>query len=317
MYPQGEDRGYFDADVTRQQYGPGSQGEAHERGAREFMRIFYLYLPLLLAWALVMWWARTLPFPFWLIAWALSTWMLVRMYLFRGSYRAFAARLIGSIKDQIPHFVEFVRLAFGKKDDRTTLALAHRQLILSGRSLSPIRILSAIPIIIALGGVAFGFWGWRNAEAASRTRDAGCTEQELDGETTRQACRDVIDARQQRDLYAEAHGNAVEEVAARNRQIEAERAAHALALDQAAARAIAEVNARERNQRRSIEREGRSSGVGRIDPVERLRSLSGGQPAGDGGGADTGPTDPGGAGGLPANPGADAGVGAAGNIPGA
>lgn len=313
-----DDPGYFDRRTTEWQYAPGTQGAEAERNTRSILRVLYERLPVVIAALVLLWFGRIILGWFLYAMFAiLVLWITYRVLRHKGTYREAIGRLIAGWRKDWPRLIEYLSLAFRReKDERTLLAMAHTQHFLAGRIMSPLRLVAGFLAVTTAIATATTLWFWRDAEASARKRDEACSAQELAGRTTRQACADLTEARNQRDQYAQAHGRVLATLAERDAQLETERQAHQRAMEDAARRATAAVNLRERDRRRSIERESQASGAGRIDPVERLRSLAAASRDGDG---DTGDASAAAAAGAPSVlplPGGLAGPEAAGELSG-
>lgn len=258
-------------------YAPGTNGEEIEANARAFGGVLARLFPLVLIAIVILWLLRGLDLVIWLVVAALLGWIVFRLGFIKRPMIEIVRTKLVEWRNDWAHLREFLRLALQPKGDPAkALAMAHQQQFLQGRALSPIRLFTILPFIIAAAGVGYGIWERSEAAVARAARDRGCSVNEIAGRTTRQACIDLANARQTRDRVFQAHNEAINAVTQRNAQIMEERqACHATTevATQTASQCLARL---QENRVRRIRNEAtnRAAGVPRRDPVERLRELS-------------------------------------------
>lgn len=133
--------------------------------------------------------------PFWLGLAVLVGIVVARVCLYGGSWSGWLRIKLREWAADIRQLGLWAQLAFKpRRDALDTATMAHQHQYLRGRFMSPMNIFTVLPLILALGGTAYGaFSGWR-IDRLKDQRDAPCSARELtqneEGEfrTTRASC---------------------------------------------------------------------------------------------------------------------------------
>lgn len=145
--------------------------------------------------AALLFWAWGIWPPFWIALACVVAIAVARVCLYSGTWAGWFRIKFREWAADIRQLGLWARLAFKpRRDALDTATMAHQHQFLMGRVMSPMNIFTVLPLILALGGTAYGaFSGWR-VERLKDQRDAPCSARELtqddngDFRTTRASC---------------------------------------------------------------------------------------------------------------------------------